>query len=167
MRAGGRRVISSGYPVRAATSSPPHRSGFLQEGETAGTARLNPGNQIGVAQGAPAPGAGAGVQPRWLMAAGLLAQAEDDVRALVAIAVEELWIHIDSTTPLKRLIWQVKRRTSAGRVLPDGASVARPAGCVLLETSDTWHVGRGCFGLETIVKGMDPEPGLHRWALVC
>lgn len=100
------------------------------------------------------------------MAAGLLAQAEDDVRALVAIAVEELWIHIDSTTPLKWLIRQVKRRTSAGRVLPDGASVARPAGCVLLETSDTWHVGRGCFGLEAIAKGMDPEPGLQRWALI-
>ena len=98
-----------------------------------------------MAQATLAPAAGAGVQPRWPKAAGLLVQAEDDVRALIPFPIEVLRTRIDSTNLLQRPIQQVKRRTSGGRVLPDRASAARLAACVLLETFDTWHVGRGCF----------------------
>jgi hypothetical protein len=102
----------------------------------AGTARRNPGRAVPmaeVARASLAPAAGAGVQPRWPMAAGHLAHAEDDVRSLVAFPMEELWTHIDSAKPQASLTqrgqavdeWRegVTRRSAGGS--PGGMDLAR------------------------------------------
>ena len=43
-------------------------------------------------------------------------------------------------------------------VFPDGGSVTRLVGAVLLESSDEWQVGRRYFGLEAMAKVLDPQP---------
>jgi putative transposase len=99
------------------------------------------------------------VQRRWPKAAELLAEAEDDILANMAFP-PELWTRIYSTNPLERLNKEVKRRTNVVGVFPDGSSVVRLVGAVLLETSDEWQVGRRYFSLEAMAKVMRPQPQL-------
>jgi len=94
---------------------------------------------------------------RWPKAAELLAQAEDDVLAYMVFPAE-LWTRIYSTNPLERLNKEVKRRTNVVGVFPDGASVARLVGAVLLEIADEWQVGRRYFSLEAMARVIEPEP---------
>ena len=77
------------------------------------------------------------MQRRWPKAAELLAQAEDDILAYMAFPAE-LWTRIYSTNPLERLNKEVKRRTNVVGVFPDGGSVIRLVGAVLLEIADEW-----------------------------
>jgi putative transposase len=97
------------------------------------------------------------MQRRWPKAAELLAQAEDDILAYMAFPAE-LWTRIYSTNPLERLNKEVKRRTNVVGVFPDGGSVTRLVGAVLLETSDEWQVGRRYFSLEAMAKVIGPQP---------
>jgi len=97
------------------------------------------------------------MQRRWPKAAELLAEAEDDILAYMAFP-PELWTRIYSTNPLERLNKEVKRRTNVVGVFPDGGSVTRLVGAVLLETSDEWQVGRRYFSLEAMAKALDPQP---------
>jgi len=97
------------------------------------------------------------MQRRWPKAAELLAEAENDILAYMAFP-PELWTRIYSTNPLERLNKEVKRRTNVVGVFPDGGSVTRLVGAVLLETSDEWQVGRRYFSLEAMAKVLDPQP---------
>ena len=97
------------------------------------------------------------MQRRWPKAAELLAQAEDDILAYMAFP-GELWTRIYSTNPLERLNKEVKRRTNVVGVFPDGGSVRRLVGAVLLEIADEWQVGRRYFSLETMARLIEPEP---------
>jgi putative transposase len=97
------------------------------------------------------------MQRRWPKAAELLAEAEDDILAYMAFPAE-LWTRIYSTNPLERLNKEVKRRTNVVGVFPDGGSVTRLVGAVLLETSDEWQVGRRYFSLEAMAKVIGPQP---------
>jgi len=97
------------------------------------------------------------MQRRWPKAAELLAQAEDDILAYMAFPAE-LWTRIYSTNPLERLNKEVKRRTNVVGVFPDGGSVIRLVGAVLLEIADEWQVGRRYFSLETMARLIEPEP---------
>ena len=97
------------------------------------------------------------MQRRWPKAAELLAQAEDDILAYMAFPAE-LWTRIYSTNPLERLNKEVKRRTNVVGVFPDGGSVMRLVGAVLLEIADEWQVGRRYFSLETMARLIEPEP---------
>jgi transposase-like protein len=97
------------------------------------------------------------MQRRWPKAAELLAQAEDDILAYMAFPAE-LWTRIYSTNPLERLNKEVKRRTNVVGVFPDGGSVIRLVGAVLLEIADEWQVGRRYFSLETMARLIEPQP---------
>jgi putative transposase len=97
------------------------------------------------------------MQRRWPKAAELLAQAEDDILAYMVFPAE-LWSRIYSTNPLERLNKEVKRRTNVVGVFPDGGSVTRLVGAVLLEVADEWQVGRRYFSLETMARLIEPEP---------
>ena len=97
------------------------------------------------------------MQRRWPKAAELLAQAEDDILAYMVFPAE-LWTRIYSTNPLERLNKEVKRRTNVVGVFPDGGSVTRLVGAVLLEVADEWQVGRRYFSLETMARLIEPEP---------
>lgn len=97
------------------------------------------------------------MQRRWPKAAQLLAQAEDDILAYMAFPAE-LWTRIYSTNPLERLNKEVKRRTNVVGVFPDGGSVMRLVGAVLLEIADEWQVGRRYFSLETMARLIEPQP---------
>jgi transposase-like protein len=97
------------------------------------------------------------MQRRWPKAAELLAEAENDILAYMAFP-PELWTRIYSTNPLERLNKEVKRRTNVVGVFPDGGSVTRLVGAVLLETSDEWQVGRRYFSLEAMAKVIGPQP---------
>ena len=97
------------------------------------------------------------MQRRWPKGAELLAQAEDDILAYMVFPAE-LWTRIYSTNPLERLNKEVKRRTNVVGVFPDGGSVTRLVGAVLLEVADEWQVGRRYFSLETMARLIEPEP---------
>lgn len=97
------------------------------------------------------------MRPRWPKAAELLAQAEEDVLAYMVFPAE-LWTRIYSTNPLERLNKEIKRRTNVVGVFPDGGSVTRLVGAVLLEIADEWEVGRRYFSLEAMAKVIEPQP---------
>jgi putative transposase len=97
------------------------------------------------------------MQRRWPKAAELLAGAENDILAYMAFPAE-LWTRLYSTNPLERLNKEVKRRTNVVGVFPDGPSVGRLVGAVLVETSDEWQVGRRYFSLEAMAKVIGPQP---------
>jgi putative transposase len=90
-------------------------------------------------------------------AAELLAQAEDDILAYMALH-PELWARIYSTNPLERVKKEGKGRTKVVGVFPDGRSATRLVGAVLLEIGDEWQVGRRYFRLETMARLIEPEP---------
>jgi putative transposase len=93
---------------------------------------------------------------RWPKAAEVVAEAENDVLAYMSFP-EEHWTRIYSTNPLERLNKEVKRRTNVVGIFPDGASVIRLVGAVLMETSDEWQVGRRYFSQESMKKLLEPE----------
>jgi putative transposase len=93
---------------------------------------------------------------RWPKAAELVAEAENDILAYMNFP-EEHWTRIYSTNPLERLNKEVKRRTNVVGIFPDGASVIRLVGAVLMEVSDEWQVGRRYFSQESMKKLLEPE----------
>ena len=97
------------------------------------------------------------MQARWPKAADIVANAERDVLAYLALPPDH-WTRICSTNPLERLNKEVKRRTNVMGVFPDEASVIRVVGSVLPEIADEWQVGRRYFSLESMAKLVDAEP---------
>ena len=70
---------------------------------------------------------------------------------------KEHWSRIYSTNPLERLIREIKRRTNVVGIFPDGASVIRLVGSILIETNDEWQVARRCFSIDSMRKLEEPE----------
>jgi putative transposase len=96
------------------------------------------------------------MRPRWPKAAQLLVEAEDDILVHMTFP-NELWTRIYPTNLLERLSKEVKRRTNVVGVFPDGGSVIRLVGAVLLEIADEWQVGRRYFSLESMATLTEPE----------
>jgi transposase-like protein len=96
------------------------------------------------------------MQPRWPKAADTVDKAEGDVLAYMNFPLEH-WTRIYSTNPLERLNKEIKRRTNVVGVFPDGASVIRLVGSILMEISDEWQVGRRYFSKESMRKLSEPE----------
>jgi len=96
------------------------------------------------------------VRARWPKAADVVAEAESEVLAYMSFP-QEHWTRIYSTNPLERLNKEVKRRTNVVGIFPDGASVIRLVGAVLMEISDEWQVGRRYFNQDSMKKLLEPE----------
>ena len=94
--------------------------------------------------------------PRWPKAAKTVGKAEQDVLAYMNFPPEH-WTRIYSTNPLERLNKEIKRRTNVVGVFPDGASVIRLVGSILMEISDEWQVGGRYFSKESMRKLSEPE----------
>lgn len=97
--------------------------------------------------------------PRWPKAAQLLAAAEDDILAYMSFPKEH-WTRIYSTNLLERLNKEIKRRTNVVGVFPDGASVLRLVGAILLEIADDWELERRYFSLASMHQLIDPNADL-------
>jgi transposase-like protein len=91
------------------------------------------------------------LEGRWLKAARVLTEAEEDMLAYMAFPPEH-WTRLSSSNPLERLNREVKRRTEAVGVFPDQDSVIRLVGSVLIETDDEWQVERRYFSLDSMRK---------------
>jgi putative transposase len=95
------------------------------------------------------------LQARWPQAAKVLLEAEEEVLAYMAFP-QEHWTRIFSTNVLERLNREVKRRTEVVGVFPDGPSIIRLVGSVLLEIDDEWQIERRYFSLESMQKLKEP-----------
>jgi len=96
------------------------------------------------------------LQTRWPEAARLVADAQEEVLAFMAFPRDH-WRGIYSTNPLERLNKEVKRRTNVAGIFPDGPSVRRLVGSILMETDDEWQVGRRYFSLDSMRRLSTPE----------
>jgi transposase-like protein len=96
------------------------------------------------------------MQPRWLNAAQILLEAEDDILAYMSFPVEH-WKRIYSNNVLERLHKEVRRRTNVVGVFPDEASVIRLVGAILREQDDEWEVMMRYFSLESMHRVYHPQ----------
>mgnify|MGYP000977696160 CR=1 FL=1 len=80
------------------------------------------------------------MRPRWPQAVEVLLAGEDEVLTYMGFPAEH-WTRIYSTNPLERLNREVKRPTDVVGIFPDGASVIRLVGSVLIEINDEWQAG--------------------------
>ena len=95
------------------------------------------------------------LEPRFPVAAAMLAAAKTDVTAFSAFPVGH-WRKIWSTNPLERVNKEVKRRTDVIGIFPNEAAVTRLAGAVLLEIHDEWAIAERRYLSEGSMARLDP-----------
>jgi putative transposase len=69
----------------------------------------------------------------------MLRDAATDICAFAAFPTAH-WKKVWSTNPLERVNKEIKRRTNVVGIFPNGASVLRLAGSILLEVHDEWQI---------------------------
>ena len=86
----------------------------------------------------------------------MLIDAEPDLTAFAALPREH-WQKIWSNNPIERLNREIKRRADVVQVFPDGESVTRLIGSVLLEQHEEWQYGERRY----LVPGLTATPDRH------
>ncbi len=82
-------------------------------------------------------------------------EAETDVLAYMSFPAEH-WSKIHSTNGLERLNGEIKRRTEVVGIFPNGGTLVRLVGAILLEQNDEWAVQRARYmTLETMAALSD------------
>jgi putative transposase len=88
------------------------------------------------------------LEPRFPVAAAMLAEAKADVTAFTSFPVSH-WKKIWSTNPLERVNKEIKRRTDVVGILPNEAAV-------LLEVHDEWAIAERRYLSEGSMARLDP-----------
>lgn len=94
------------------------------------------------------------LEPRFPVAAAMLAEAKADVTAFGAFPVSH-WRKIWSTNPLERVNKEIKRRTDVVGIFPNEAAITRLAGAVLLEIHDEWAIAERRYLSEDSMARLD------------
>jgi putative transposase len=68
------------------------------------------------------------------------------------------WPQIYSTNPLERLNAEIKRRTNVVGIFPNGASITRLVGAMMLEQNDERRLNRRYLQLEGLQTLCDTVP---------
>lgn len=84
----------------------------------------------------------------------LMDRSQADVLAHMAFPKQH-WPQISSTNPLERLNKEIKRRSEVVGSFPNGTSIVRLVGALMLEQTDEWAVGQHYMSLEILAPVSD------------
>ena len=97
-----------------------------------------------------------GLRSRFARAAALLEEAAEDILAYRHLPTDHQR-QLHSTNPLERLNKEIKRRSNVVGIFPNGKSVVRLVGAILLEQDDEWAVAdRRYFSAESMKQLSTP-----------
>jgi putative transposase len=97
-----------------------------------------------------------GLRHRFARAAALLEEAAEDILAYRHLPTDHQR-QLHSTNPLERLNKEIKRRSNVVGIFPNGKSVLRLVGAILLEQDDEWAVAdRRYFSAESMKQLSTP-----------